>query len=267
MIRLVATDLDGTLLRSDGSVSERTRAAVAAVLGAGVEVVLTTGRPPRLVTPVAEALAGAGGALGGAAICANGALVIDLATGTVLEHAALAPGVAGALVRELRAALPGLLFSFELGLEWAREQAYHDAFFPPPAPCYADALELAREPVTKLLARHPELPAAHVLATAQRVCGDRAVATTAGGPTVEISAAGVTKASALARLCAARGVAPAEVIAFGDAPNDLELLAFAGRSVAVANAVPEVVAAAGETTLANDEDGVAVVLERVAHPG
>lgn len=265
--RLVATDLDGTLLRSDGSISDRTRAALAGARSRGIEIVATTGRPPRLVHALAEQLDGNVGT----AVCANGALVVDLATGAILEHSPIPPRLAGPLVERLRAALPGILFSFELGLEWAREPEYHSTFHPPLAPRHADALELAREPVTKLLGRHPTLPFAEVLAAARTACGADAVATTAGATVVEISAAGVTKASALARLCAARGVAPAEVIAFGDAPNDLELLAFAGRAVAVANAQPAVLeavlSAGGATTAANDDDGVALVLERLGRPG
>ena len=258
MIRLVATDLDGTLLHSDGSVSDRNRAALERAHARGLQIVVTTGRPPRLVHPLAEQIGSAD-----VAICANGAIVVELATGTVLVHHPLAEAVARRLIVELRRELPGILFSLELGLDYAREPAYHATFKPPPAPRYADALELVCEPVTKLLARHPSAPFAVVLAAACRIGGDDAVSTTAGGTVVEISGAGVTKASALATLCAAAGIAPAEVIAFGDAPNDLALLAFAGRSVAVGNAHPDVLAAAGEVTATNDEDGVALVLERL----
>jgi hypothetical protein len=258
MIRLVAIDLDGTLLHSDGSVSGRNRAALARAHAAGVRIVVTTGRPPRLVYPLAAQIG-----VADIAICANGAIVVELATGTVLDHRPLAGPVARRLVVELRRELPGIVFSLELGLDFAREPAYHAAFRPPPAPRYADALELVEEPVTKLLARHPTAPFAKVLAAARRIGGDAAVATTAGGTVVEISGAGVTKASALAGLCAAEGILPSEVIAFGDAPNDLALFAFAGRSVAVGNAQPEVLAAADEITATNDEDGVALVLERI----
>ena len=80
---------------------------------------------------------------------------------------------------------------------------------------------------------------------------------------LEISAAGVSKASALAAVCSARGIAAEEVIAFGDMPNDLPMLTWAGRGVAVANAHPEVLAAADEITAGNDECGVAQVLERL----
>lgn len=258
--RLIATDLDGTLLRSDGTVSERTRAALARAHARGIEIVITTGRPFRIVGQIAAAVG-----VCDVAICANGAIVIDLATGSVLDHRPLAPPVAARIVTGLRAACPGILFSFEFPHEYARELAYHDTFRPPLAPRHADALELAQQPVTKLLARHPTLPFAEVLQAAHAVAGTVAVATTAGGTSVEISAAGVTKATALAAHCAQRGIAAADVIAFGDAPNDLALLAFAGRSVAVANAQPAVLAAADERTLSNDEDGVAVVVEAALH--
>lgn len=258
--RLLAIDLDGTLLRSDGTVSERTQAALEGAHARGVEIVVTTGRPPRLVHAVAATIRS-----GDVAICANGAIVLDLRTGAVLDHRPIAPAAARRLVEGLRAACPGILFSVELGLDYAREPAYLTTFNPPPAPRYADALELVEEPVTKLLGRHPTLPFAEVLAAARRIGGDDAVATTAGGTVVEISGAGVTKASALAAHCAELGIAPEEVIAFGDAPNDLELLAFAGRAVAVANAHPDVLAAADEVTASNDDDGVALVVERDLH--
>jgi hydroxymethylpyrimidine pyrophosphatase-like HAD family hydrolase len=77
---------------------------------------------------------------------------------------------------------------------------------------------------------------------------------------VEISAAGVTKASGLAWLCDREGIDPADVLAFGDMPNDLPMLAWAGHAVAMANAHPAVREVADEVTLSNDEDGVAAYL-------
>ena len=77
---------------------------------------------------------------------------------------------------------------------------------------------------------------------------------------VEISAAGVTKAAALARVCDRLGIDAADVVAFGDMPNDLALLAWAGTSYAVSNAHPSVLAAADHVTASNDEDGVAEAL-------
>ena len=152
-IRLVASDLDGTLLRPDETVSERTRAALASAREAGITVVLVSGRPPRSIGPIAE--------------------------------------------------------------------------------------------------------------RARRAVGDDAVVTWAGLRLVELSAAGVTKAFALERLCRHLGIAAGQVVAVGDMPNDLAMLDWAGTGVAVANAAPEVLEAADEVTAANTDDGVALLLERI----
>ena len=78
---------------------------------------------------------------------------------------------------------------------------------------------------------------------------------------IEAAAIGVSKATTLAALAAAEGITPQESIAFGDQPNDLPMLAWAGTSCAVANAHPRVLAAATRVIASNDDDGVARVLE------
>jgi Cof subfamily protein (haloacid dehalogenase superfamily) len=258
-VRLVASDLDGTLLRPDETVSERTRAALAAASDAGITVVLVSGRPPRSLGPIAERIG-----VGGIAICANGALVWDLDTGTMVDSSPLAADLAARLVRTLREAIPGVLFAVELEGSFGREAGWSDGpVAAPPAVLEADALELIGGPVIKLLVRHPSLPFAEVAERARAAVGDDAVATWAGLRLVEISAAGVTKAFALERLCRRLGVAAGEVVAVGDMPNDLAMLAWAGTAVAVANAAKEVLDAADEVTAANTEDGVALLLERI----
>jgi hydroxymethylpyrimidine pyrophosphatase-like HAD family hydrolase len=258
-IKLVASDLDGTLLRPDETVSERTMAAILATRRAGIILVLVTGRPPRNLGPIAERLG-----VGGIAICANGAVVWDLDTGTILDLTPLAADLATRLVRALRAAIPGALFAVELEGGFGREAGWAEGLLPAaPDALEADALELITGPVTKLLLRHPTLPFAEVAGRARAAVGEQAVVTWAGTRVVEISAPGVTKAFALERLCRRLGIRPQEVVAVGDMPNDLAMLAWAGRSVAVANAADEVLAAADEVTAANVDDGVALVLERV----
>ena len=258
-VRLVASDLDGTLLRPDETVSERTRAALAAARDARITVVLVSGRPPRSLGPIAERIG-----VGGIAICANGALVWDLDTGTMVDSSPLAAELAARLVRTLREAIPGVLFAVELEGCFGREAGWSDGLVAaPPAVLEADALELIRGPVIKLLVRHPNLPFAEVAERARAAVGNDAVATWAGLRLVEISAAGVTKAFALERLCHRLGVAAGEVVAVGDMPNDLAMLAWAGTAVAVANAAKEVLDAADEVTAANTEDGVALLLERI----
>jgi Cof subfamily protein (haloacid dehalogenase superfamily) len=257
MIQMVATDLDGTLLRPDETVSERTRAALAAVRRAGITLVLVTGRPPRSLRHIA-----AGIGVGGVAICANGALVYDLDAGVVVDQTPLAADAATRLVGVLRRALPGALFAVELEDGFRREAGWA-AREAADGEVAADGADLTAAPVAKLLLRHPHLPFPEFADRVRRAVGDDAVVTWSGTRLVEISAAGVTKSFALERLCRRLGVQPEAVVAFGDMPNDLPLLAWVGHSVAVANADPEVLAAADEVTAANVDDGVAVVLERI----
>jgi hydroxymethylpyrimidine pyrophosphatase-like HAD family hydrolase len=267
-IRLVASDLDGTLLRPDETVSERTREAIVAVRRAGITLVLVTGRPPRALAPIAARIG-----VGGIAICANGAVVWDLDAGTMVDVTPLAADLAAGLVRELREAIPGVLFAVELEHGFGREAGWTDGTGPPrprlveretPEVLEADALELVTGPVVKLLVRHPTLPFPEVARRARQAVGEQAVVTWAGTRLLEISAAGVTKAWALERLCARLGVRRQQVLALGDMENDLPMLAWAGHSVAVANAQPDVLDAADEVTASNLDDGVALVLERLA---
>jgi hydroxymethylpyrimidine pyrophosphatase-like HAD family hydrolase len=267
-IRLVASDLDGTLLRPDETVSERTREAIVAVRRAGITLVLVTGRPPRALAPIAARIG-----VGGIAICANGAVVWDLDAGTMVDVTPLAADLAAGLVRELREAIPGVLFAVELEHGFGREAGWTDGTGPPrprlveretPEVLEADALEMVTGPVVKLLVRHPTLPFPEVARRARQAVGEQAVVTWAGTRLLEISAAGVTKAWALERLCARLGVRRQQVLALGDMENDLPMLAWAGHSVAVANAQPDVLDAADEVTASNLDDGVALVLERLA---
>ncbi|HKU40768.1 MAG TPA: HAD family hydrolase [Polyangiales bacterium] len=257
--RLIASDLDGTLLRSDSSASPRTKHVLRALAARGVHVVLVTGRPFRRVRGIARDLQ-----LSGTAICANGALLYDLARDEVLEQTTLSADVAHALIHQLREKLPDICFAVETGRSVAREAAYarHRPTQEGAEAVIADAIELSARGASKLIAMHPTLPLEEFFESVREIVADRASVTHAGSPFLEIAAAGVTKAWALAALCERLQVAPREVIAFGDMPNDLPMLEWAGRGVAVRNAHPSVLAAATAITLSNDEDGVADYLER-----
>lgn len=272
--RIVATDLDGTLIHSDGTVSERSRRALRAAEAAGSTVVLVTGRPIRVM---AEVVAKTGAT--GLAICGNGALVYDLDSRRVVEQHCLAAATALQLAEAVRALLPGVAFGVESGLRFGREPDFL-TYWPDPHELVGDLAELVTElPVTKLLIRMagrvpipPGEPAAtgppgfvltDALRTIVNLAGRDATVTCSGLDLVEIAGMGVSKAVALAEVSASTGAGPADVIAFGDMPNDLPMLTWAGHAVAVANAHPDVLAAADEVTASNDDDGVAVVLERV----
>ncbi|MFV5991750.1 Cof-type HAD-IIB family hydrolase [Streptomyces sp. NPDC056231] len=264
--RLIATDLDGTLLRDDKTVSDRTVAALATAEEAGIEVFFVTGRPARWMDVVSDHVHGHG-----LAICANGAAIADLhAGGRLIKVRPLERAAAFDVVHALRAAAPGTSFAVELATGIHYEPAY-PPFHLDPGATVAAAEKLLREetpgagaPVLKLLAHHAELAPDDFLAVAQTAAGDRA-SLTRSSPTalLEISGLGVSKASTLALCCAERGISPAEVVAFGDMPNDVEMLRWAGTSYAMGNAHPAAVAAASGRTVTNEEDGVAIVIERL----
>jgi Cof subfamily protein (haloacid dehalogenase superfamily) len=262
--RLAAIDLDGTLLRSDATISDRSRTALAAARAAGIAVVLVTARSPRSVRVIAR-----DAGLDGLAICANGATLYDLDSETIVRHTTLDAAIVHRIVRGLRARIPGIAFGWELELRFGSEPAYEAqrdaAWWPRPDDAYpaCDVLEW-HEPMTKLLARLPGVDLDDVLDHARTLGADEASVTLTGDAFVEVMAAGVAKEAALAALAADRGIAPGEVVAFGDQLTDAGMLAWAGLGVAVANAHPSALQAADEVTASNDEDGVALVLERLA---
>lgn len=261
--RLIASDLDGTLLRGDGTLSPRTLRALRTAMEAGTEIVIATARPPRFVDRLAESTG-----LTGTAVCGNGALVYDIETRTVVSSRVLPMVLARQVATALAAAVPEVGFALETGNQVLYEPAYRlrmseDAGAELPVPSLAE-LWLTEAPVTKLLVWSDRLDADTLLAAARQGTGDQVQLTHSGGRgLLEISARGVTKAGTLAMLCAGRGIDAAEVIAFGDMPNDLGILAWAGTGYAMANAHPAVLAAVPEHTLTNEEDGVAAVIERL----
>lgn len=256
-VRLVATDLDGTLLGNDGVCSPRTRAALAAVEDAGIQVVMVTARPPRWLHGLADVVGEHG-----LALCANGAFVYDVRSQQVLREHCLE----GALVRDiaidLRRALPEIVFAVETRIGFSRELGYLDDFTAP-SDASAVTIEGLLDPAPgKILARCGGMPADLLHSVITDVVGDRAVVSYSGATGLaEISAAGVTKAAALGDWCAIQGIDAADVIAFGDMPNDLPMLAWAGRCFGVANAHPDVLAMVDEVCASNEENGVAQVLE------
>lgn len=257
--RLVATDLDGTLLQDDGAVSARTRSALDAAHDAGVEVVFVTARPPRWVDDVRHAVAAHG-----AVICLNGALVIDVRTGEALARHCLEDAVLREVAAALRRHLPGVELAVERPDGMAFERHFRHGHPVPPDAIAAERIEEVLDGSTgKLLVRCAAVTDGTLVARIAQVLGDQVVVSHSGAADfAEICAAGVTKGATLAGWARHRGVAAADVWAFGDAPNDLPMLAWAGRSFAVANAVPEVLAAADEICPSNADDGVAAVLER-----
>jgi Cof subfamily protein (haloacid dehalogenase superfamily) len=257
-IRLIASDLDGTLLRHDGTISPRTIAAFHAARAAGFLTVLASGRPPRTMAPIAAQVG-----VDGLIVCSNGAIVYDLAQQKVIAVEPAAPDALRALITRLREREPTVAFATEHGHRVGYEPHFprNERWIHDQPPTIGDAHELCAEDVVKLAIHHPEI-AVEALAELARECASEGVSVTfSNRHFIEVAAAGVSKALGLAKVCAMLGVDPAEVLAFGDMPNDLAMLAYVGRGVAVANAHPDVLAEGYETTASNDEDGVAQVIE------
>lgn len=257
--RLVATDLDGTALRGDGSVSPRTVAAFARVEDSGAVLVFVTGRPPRWMNGVAGIVRHRG-----LAICANGALIYDLHTERIVESHLIAVEVLEQVVAQLRANVPGLAFSVEYEGGFAHESDYLLGGWDSRAVggLRVGTSTLTSRPCAKLLAFHPTMdPDALQIAICDMVGHLVTPTHSSGKGLIEMSAHGVTKATALAALAEGHGIDRSQVVAFGDMPNDLPMLSWAGTSYAVANAHADVLAAVDHVTAANDDDGVALVLE------
>ncbi|WP_157254182.1 HAD family hydrolase [Nonomuraea typhae] len=258
--RLIATDLDGTLVRSDGTISARTLAAVERVLRSGAELVFVTGRPPRKMDDIGLLFGSCG-----TAICSNGALVHDLGTRRPVAEYPIEPAILAEAALRLRAAVPEIGLAVEYATELAGDALYEPWEWDADVTLQRlpDAALLAR-PAPKLLGRHPRLTADQLLDLAAPHLGDILTVYHSNGlRLVEAVAKGVSKAAALTRLAAERGLSAADVVAFGDMPNDLPMLSWSGRSYGVANAHPRVLGAVDQVIDGNDDDGVAKILEQL----
>jgi len=255
---LIACDLDGTLVRHDGTVSPRTVAAFVALEQAGIPFVFVTGRPPRLMGQIADAFA-----LHGLAICSNGAYDYDLRARAVVAEYAIDPMTLQKVARGLREAIDGIGLAVEYADSLAADPVYEPWDWDRDITVQRlDEAELWSRPAPKLVGRHRSLSADELLALAQPAVGDLVTVYHSNGlRLVEAVAPGVSKADGLARHAARLGVAAEHVTAFGDMPNDLSMFGWAGHSYAVANAHPSVIAAADGVIGSVEEDGVAVFLE------
>ncbi len=268
---LVATDVDGTLLDPHERLSERTRRVVASVLTAGVPFVLSTGRPPRWISMVSEPLG-----LRGYAVTTNGALVYDLGTDRVAKSWLLPPMLLHDAASALAKAIPGCAFAVERPPNgeaptflpdqpygaFLSEHGYTHAW-PNSQSVEASRAEILGQPAIKLLVRHEGMRSEEMSIAAEAVLnGAAGITYSTSNGLIELAAPGITKATGLSWVADQHGVAQADVIAFGDMPNDLEMLRWAGHGVAMGNAHPDLLAVADEVTATNGEDGVAAVLER-----
>ncbi|KAB3523600.1 HAD family hydrolase [Corynebacterium zhongnanshanii] len=264
---LVVSDIDGTLVDSRERVSPRMRELVVAMKRAGTVFTLASGRPARWLLPILEQLP-----VRPVCVCANGAVTYDSATDTVLHARTLAPEVMSQVVETIAAHYPQLGFGVERagagafdadGNLFAVSRTFQHVWAEE-AHVVEPMDQLTGTPATKLLVRSPNMTSAELFELVNPLV-DHTVANVTyswDGGLVEIAAPGVSKRLALEELAADLGVDRRQVVAFGDMPNDVDMIRWAGWGVAMGNADASLSSIADEITTTNDDDGVARVLSR-----
>ena len=253
--RLVATDLDGTLVRTDGTVSDLTRRVLAELDERDVPVVLVTARPLRWMEDLWPMVG-----RHGFAIVSNGAIWYDVAAGRVRDLRGIEVEAGLRLCAAIERAVPDAGFAVETLSGIAMDARFVDHHGSPPDSPVGALADIWTEPAVKLLVQHEGDDPEEFRQRVIEAVGESATPTWSGDHLMEISAVGVTKAATLARLAEELGVAAADAVAFGDMPNDIAMLEWAGTSYAVANADPSVTDISDHVAPSNDDDGVARVL-------
>lgn len=255
--RLIVSDLDGTFLSPDGTVSAENRAAVAQASAAGIMVVFATGRPLRNLDiirdlPTRQSIVIAG----------NGAILYDLSSGETLDIHPIPSAVALAVIADIRQQLPDAAFGIERGRTCGFEPSYQapDAGGGNPLISTGTAEELIEAgDFVKILIQHPELPADALAREVDGINAGRLTITHSSAgllAPLEVSASGVSKASMLQEYCTSQGIDAAEVAAFGDMPNDLEMLHWVGMPHVMANSHPAMLDLGVTVIAGNHQSGV-----------
>ncbi|WP_329598019.1 Cof-type HAD-IIB family hydrolase [Streptomyces pseudovenezuelae] len=258
--RLIATDLDGTLLRSDESVSQRTRDALAAATVAGAAHIVVTGRGVPWTRHILDDLG-----YDGLAVCGQGAQVYHAGEHRLLTSVTLDRQLAGVALAKIEAEV-GPLY-----LAASRDGLDGDVLVGPgyavtgalPSTPFTDASDLWAAPLNKIYIQHPELSDDELAQAALRAAGGFVSVALSGEGIVELLPLGLSKATGLSLAARRLGLKAVDTIAFGDMPNDIPMFAWASYAVAMADAHEELKAVADEVTSSNEEDGIAVVLERL----
>ncbi|MFF9406102.1 HAD family hydrolase [Streptomyces anandii] len=257
---LVATDLDGTLLRSDGSVSRRTRDALAAATAAGAAHIVVTGRAVPWTRHILDDLG-----YRGLAVCGQGAQVYDAGEHRLLTSVTLDRKLAAVALAKIEAETgPLYLAASRDGLDGeVLVGPGYRVGGPLPATPFTDVADLWSAPLNKIYIQHPALTDDELADVARRSAGGFVSVTMAGEGIVELLPLGLSKATGLSLAARRLGAKASGTVAFGDMPNDVPMFAWAAHGVAMANAHAELRAVADEVTASNEDDGIAVVLERL----
>ncbi|MDA8209206.1 MAG: HAD family hydrolase [Actinomycetota bacterium] len=260
MIRLVVTDLDGTLLDENGRVSQENMDAVALLAEMGIPTIAATARSPRSVRKI-SATAG----LGPLAICANGAVVYDLQDSSVLSHQLISAAVAAEVIRVVRRKVPGAILAGELLEDFYAEPG----FFSRPIPgLNVPEIRVLEDHIgpgaTKLIARRAGLTSERLRNILGAELAPLVDITVSGPDWIEFAKHGVSKASGILEVCRIMEIETEHVVAVGDQRNDLTMLRLVGHPLTVANAHPELFGLAGEILPHHNHSGFAAIVDYVA---
>lgn len=260
--KLIASDLDGTIVAHYGEISQRTIDAFRRAHSMGIEIFFVTGRPPRWMPEIKEAFGI------GKAICGNGAMLYDLQNDKVLEQWLIPVLAQLETVKLLRAAIPQVSFAVEAHNYFHREKKYIPRWDVGLDNVGVENIEdVMTAPALKILARcsEQELTSDEMLAIAQKELGGL-VTVTHSNPhdsLLEISAIDVSKGATLAKMAARLNIDAADCVSFGDNPNDFSMLQWCGRSYAMADGHPDGPKNAKSVALPHTDDGVAIIIEEL----
>ncbi|CAN2224541.1 Cof Predicted hydrolases of the HAD superfamily [Candidatus Nanopelagicaceae bacterium] len=260
--KLIASDLDGTIVSHDGAISQRTIDAFLKAHELGVKIFFVTGRPPRWMAEIRDAF-GIGGA-----ICANGAMLYDLLNDIVLEEWLIPLDAQIETVKRLRVAIPNVSFAIESHEYYQREKAYIPRWDVGLDNVGVETIEaVLNQPALKMLARcsQQELTSDQMLDIALTELKDLVTVThsAANDSLLEISGLGVSKGMTLAKIAARLDIDAADCVSFGDNPNDFSMLGWCGRSFAMADGHPDGPRYAKAVAARCVDDGVAIEIERL----
>ncbi len=259
VVDLIATDIDGTMLRSDGTLSTRVKEALHHAHAAGIHVVPSTGRPLLVADDVIQALD-----LDNYWVFANGAITKHLERDEVVRAYWMDPSVAQGIVVDIRAAMPEAKFAIELEHGVSHEPGFVERVpVAPYGPSIPDVLDGMLGRIQKVLVFHDDLDIDSLFQATDAAIEDDVVPCYTGLEFIEIAAKLTTKATALDALCIDLGVSPSAVAAFGDNHNDVAMLEWAGRAYAMGNASEDAKVAAGNVIETSDDDGLAIIVEQL----
>lgn len=263
---LIATDIDGTLINSSSRIAQRTLDVLRRIYRSGTPLVLATGRPPRWIRPITEQLG-----FNPLCVCSNGAMIYDSDVDQVVEVTELTTHELEQITAMVRSLLPGVSFGVErsggVGSAAFDDRLYitedYDRVWHDPHDNVISNEEIAAEPCIKMLVRHHEKSSA---ALAEIISGPlknlATVTYSIDGGLAEVSAFNVSKVHGVESCARGLGLSAKDIVAFGDMPNDIELIKWAGIGVAMGNALSCVQEAANIVTTSNDNNGLAHVLEQ-----